>query len=375
LTEVLPERSGPTPRPLASVVITNHDYGRFVGAAIDSALSQSHPAVEVIVVDDGSTDDSARVLASYDDRVTVVMQPCGGQAAACNTGFARSEGGVVVFLDADDLLGRNAVALAVAALAPGTAKVQWPQVTIDEHGSRHGVFPKQPLAHGDLRPLLIEDGPLSFPSAPMSGNAFPRSALDEIMPIPEDYRICADSYLNAMSPLLGSVRTLSRAHGCRRMHGSNWSARPLDRRLADSLDVWTADCRYVRRRLEAEGVTSIGDWNANPFVHSMRRMACALATVVRCTRRGDHVIVVGTAVQHGECALSGRRTVLLDQSATTSTGALRAIDRHRRDGARVLAVAWPAFAWLDQNPLREVLSERHDCIAASDDVVVFALDQ
>src|SRR5262249_53975959 len=142
-----------------------------------------------------------------------------------------------------------------------------------------------------------------------------------------------------------------------------------------SLDVWTADCRYVRRRLEAEGITSIGDWNANPFVHAMRRMACALRTVARCTKRGDQIIVVGTALQHGDCAVCGRRTVLLDQSATTTIGALRAIDRRCREGANALAVAWPAFGWLDQDQLRGALSERYHCVAASDDVVVFALDR
>jgi hypothetical protein len=66
--------------------------------------------------------------------------------------------------------------------------------------------------------------------------------------------------------------------------------------------------------------------------------------------------------------------VLLEQSATTTTSALRAIDRHWKDGARALAVTWRAFAWLDHNQLRGTLSARHDCIAASEDVVVFALD-
>ena len=63
----------------------------------------------MIVVDDGSTDDSRRVIESYGDRVTAIFQENGGQAAAFNTGFAASSGEIVIFLDADDLLAPDAV--------------------------------------------------------------------------------------------------------------------------------------------------------------------------------------------------------------------------------------------------------------------------
>ncbi len=64
----------------ASIVITNHDHGRFVAQAIDSALAQTHAAVEVVVVDDGSTDDSRRIIEGYHDAVTVLFREHGGQA-------------------------------------------------------------------------------------------------------------------------------------------------------------------------------------------------------------------------------------------------------------------------------------------------------
>ena len=150
---------------LASVIVTNHDYGRFVGAAVESALAQSHPAVEVVVVDDGSEDDSRHVLEGLTDRASVVLQACAGQAAACNTGFAHSRGDVVIFLDADDLLGPDAVTAAIAATDAATAKVHWPLRIVDEQGRRGDTFPGQPLAEGDLRSTLVQEGPLTFPSA------------------------------------------------------------------------------------------------------------------------------------------------------------------------------------------------------------------
>ena len=76
----------------ASVVITNHDYGRYLREAVDSALAQTLPDVEVVVVDDGSTDDSPEIVASYGDAIVPVLKTCGGQTSAINAGAERSSG-------------------------------------------------------------------------------------------------------------------------------------------------------------------------------------------------------------------------------------------------------------------------------------------
>ena len=89
---------------LASIIINNYNYGRFLADAIDSALSQTYPHVEVIVVDDGSTDSSRVIIGRYGDRITAVLKENGGQASAFNAGFRVSLGETIVFLDADDIL-------------------------------------------------------------------------------------------------------------------------------------------------------------------------------------------------------------------------------------------------------------------------------
>jgi glycosyltransferase involved in cell wall biosynthesis len=86
---------------LVSVVIPCHNYGRFLGAAIESVLAQGDESIELIVVDDGSTDDTAEVAARYPD-VVYVRQPNLGQAAAQNRGLEAANGEFVLFLDADD---------------------------------------------------------------------------------------------------------------------------------------------------------------------------------------------------------------------------------------------------------------------------------
>src|SRR5215813_5615142 len=87
----------------ASVLINNYNYGRFLAECIESVLSQDFADWEIIVVDDGSTDESADVLAGYGDRIISIMKANGGQASCFNAGFAAASGDIIVLLDADDM--------------------------------------------------------------------------------------------------------------------------------------------------------------------------------------------------------------------------------------------------------------------------------
>lgn len=100
----------------ASIVIPCYNAESFLGKAIESALAQTHPETEVIVVDDGSTDGSAQVAARYEARVRLIRTPHGGGSMARNAGLRIAAGEAVVFLDADDLLGIDTVAHQVRAL-------------------------------------------------------------------------------------------------------------------------------------------------------------------------------------------------------------------------------------------------------------------
>src|SRR4051812_11797773 len=91
-------------RPLASIIINNYNYALYLAAAIESALEQAYPNCEVVVVDDGSTDDSRQIIESYGSQITAIYKANGGQASALNAGFFASEGQIVLFLDADDVL-------------------------------------------------------------------------------------------------------------------------------------------------------------------------------------------------------------------------------------------------------------------------------
>lgn len=92
--------------PLVSVITACYNSAETVGETIESVRGQTYPCIEHIIVDDGSTDDVAEVLKSYaqDDRVVFIQRENGGVSSARNTGFARSKGEFIIFLDADDLL-------------------------------------------------------------------------------------------------------------------------------------------------------------------------------------------------------------------------------------------------------------------------------
>jgi len=204
-----------------SIVINNYNYARFLREAIDSALHQTYQPVEVIVVDDGSTDSSAEVIKSYGDRVTSLFQPNNGQASAFNTGFRVAHGDVVLFLDSDDVLHPNAVERIVLQWNQHYSKIHWRLSVIDSCSASTGkLYPKLPLDSGDLRAQLLKKG--SYTSAPTSGNAFSRSYLEQVMPIPEQsWRGYADCYLLFLAPLHGSIGVITEPLSSYRVHGKN----------------------------------------------------------------------------------------------------------------------------------------------------------
>ena len=230
--------SSASPSVDVDVVITNHNYARFLPEAIESACSQTHPGVHVVVVDDGSTDGSRELLEEFSDRVEVVLKEQGGQASALNAGLVRCRGEALLVLDADDRLRPLAAERVAAALAanPRLAKVQFPMAIVDGDGQPTGEV--KPGGHlraptGDQRraELLF---PFDLPWLPGGGTGFRTEAVRRILPIPAaDYpRSGADWYLVHLTALLGEAALLEEVCAEYRVHGAN--AYQLDR---DEIDL------------------------------------------------------------------------------------------------------------------------------------------
>lgn len=212
-----------------SIVVNNFNYGRYLRQAIDSALAQRYRPLEVIVVDDGSRDNSAAIIAGYGDAITAIFQENRGQAAAFNSGFTHCRGRIVIFLDADDMLLPDTVARVAGAFnrQQDLARVQYRLAIIEASGHLTGDL-KPPaalrLASGDLRAQVLRH-PDDLRWQPTSGNAFAASVLREILPIPTAaYRTSADYYLSNLTPLFGPVASLDFVGGLYRIHGENQEA-------------------------------------------------------------------------------------------------------------------------------------------------------
>lgn len=234
------------------VVVTNHNYARFLPEAIESACAQTHPDVHVVVVDDGSTDGSRELLRGYEERVEVVLKEQGGQASALNAGLERCRGEVLLVLDADDVLRPRAAERVAAAFAAGPAlsKVQFPMEIVDAEGRPTGLV--KPGGHlrapvGDQRRAELAF-PFDLPWLPGGGTGFRTEAVRRILPIPAaDYpRSGADWYLVHLTALLGEAALLEEVCASYRVHGGNAYELARDR----------IDLGHVREAIAFAGATT-----------------------------------------------------------------------------------------------------------------------
>jgi len=209
------------PPPKITVLICNYNYGLFVGEAIESVLAQTYPHVELIVVDDGSTDTSRDVIERY-STLTKIFKENGGQTSAIKAALSHITGDVVVILDSDDLL----VPIACATIARGwnarLSLLQYGLEQRDGEGRVLGRYPDQPFLHGREREFVLTYG--YIPSSPTSGNAFSRQHLETaFQPNAYQDRSFPDGYLIFTAPLYGEVLSLDEVLGIYRIHGQNAS--------------------------------------------------------------------------------------------------------------------------------------------------------
>src|ERR1044072_3241688 len=132
----------PMQEPLITVVTPSYNQGRFIRATIESVLSQDYPNIEYIVMDGGSSDETAAVARYYAGRLTFISEKDRGQSHAINKGFRMARGSVLAWLNSDDLFLPGAVRAAVDALIadPSAGAVYGEGWLIDESGQRTSRF-------------------------------------------------------------------------------------------------------------------------------------------------------------------------------------------------------------------------------------------
>ncbi|HET6146494.1 MAG TPA: glycosyltransferase family A protein [Polyangia bacterium] len=242
--------------PFISVIIPCYNYARHVAQAIESAIGQAYPRREVIVVNDGSTDDSPAVISRYAGAAHIIDQPNQGHIAACNRGFAASRGDLVIFLDADDWLEPGALEAIAAAWYPACAKVQFDLRIVDGAGTDLGRRFCNFSADYDaerVRRSFRRSGTYRWPVT--SGNAYARWFLNRLFPL--RIALAPDGTLNTVAPVYGDVVSIPRVLGAYRLHGANmWSSDGLDHaRLPARIQLRQSEVALMREHAARAGVT------------------------------------------------------------------------------------------------------------------------
>ncbi|MEM7591914.1 MAG: glycosyltransferase [Cyanobacteria bacterium P01_A01_bin.83] len=201
-------------KPTVSIIINNFNYGQFLGKAIDSALSQSYPFIEVLVVDDGSTDNSRELIDSYDSKIVSLFKKNEGQASAFNAGFEACKGEIICFMDADDVFLNHKIE-EVVKVFNNYSDIGWffhalHLVDIDTKDivGKTRVLPswsQTKMAEKCNLKSYMENGKIPFYLPPTSGLCFRRSLLEQIFPLPVTFiKTHADVYLRSCATWLGS---------------------------------------------------------------------------------------------------------------------------------------------------------------------------
>ena len=218
-------------QPLVSILINNYNYGTFLPKAIDSALNQTYLNCEVIVVDDGSADNSRNIIANYGNKITAIFQKNQGQGSAFNTGFRASKGEIIFFLDADDLFVPTKVAEVV---------------TIFEQNHEIGwCFHRQKLVKNENQELLVAKNSEkldleriydltqiiprgrnynshlpNYGLPATSALCFRKTLLTKILPMPET-KILSDNYIKELALALTPGYMTPQQLSIQTIHGKN----------------------------------------------------------------------------------------------------------------------------------------------------------
>ena len=250
-----------TDSPLVSILINNYNYGRFLGDAIDSALNQTYPNREVVVVDDGSTDNSREIISSYQDKVIPVLKKNGGQASAFNAGFEASKGDIICFLDSDDIFLPEKVTEVVEVFRQHQ-DIGWcfNRVRLVDTNTCEllGLSRESLSGKCDFRLQMRIMGRRPFVPPATSGLSFTRSLLQQILPMPEASGVTiSDAYLKTTAIALSKGYLFDKQLSIQKIHSNNIYTSKNNKQLQAKISIltayamrnnWSFLSRYANRR-------------------------------------------------------------------------------------------------------------------------------
>ncbi len=251
------------PAPLVSVIIPCYNQAHFLSDAINSARKQTYSPLEIIVVDDGSSDNTSEVAASYED-VYCMRQHNQGLSAARNAGFRNSTGSFLVFLDADDRLLPNAIEAGASALNshPDCAFVYGHLVLIAADGSPL-LTPKQVCVENDHCLELLRRDYIWTPGVVM----YRRAVFESTLGFDTLIDACADCDLNIRIARDWPVHCHGQIILEYRKHGANMSKK-AGMMLRTAMAAHRSQFKIVRGNADLEHAWKAGGRSAQEYFGS-----------------------------------------------------------------------------------------------------------
>jgi glycosyltransferase involved in cell wall biosynthesis len=247
------------PKPSVSVLIDTYNHEQFIAQAINSVLEQdmSMADVEIVVVDDGSTDRTAEIVRKFEPRVRLLSKANGGQASAFNAGIPECHGEIIAFLDGDDwwLPEKLAKVLAVFDMNPAIGMVGHGTIATYGDGQQHTEVLKEAARFSLTSPEGVRMFRVrkNFLGTRTSVRA---EVLAKLLPVPEAIRIEADEFVFTMAAALSEVYILPEALFHYRLHGENqFSLAGFDQnRVRRKQESLAHLAEHLTTRLRAAGV-------------------------------------------------------------------------------------------------------------------------
>jgi glycosyltransferase involved in cell wall biosynthesis len=258
--------------PLVSILVGNYNYANYIRQTIESVLHQTYTKWELIICDDGSTDQSIAVIGPYlerDHRIRLLRKSNGGHTSALNAAFAVCRGDLVCLLDSDDLFLPAKLERVTQACeaSPQKGVIVHRVIRVNEFRRRQGVWPlSNSLPDGWYGPDLLRSGGILPYTPPTSGLTLRREIAVRLFPLPTSppLHMCPDQVLMRLAPLMTEVGSLPEALAEYRLHRTNTyghrtvSAHSIDRELELSQALWDAQYQFlsnIKPEIAAELVT------------------------------------------------------------------------------------------------------------------------
>jgi glycosyltransferase involved in cell wall biosynthesis len=243
--------------------MANYNYAKYIADGIQSVLSQTYPKWELIVCDDGSTDESIGVIERFarpDSRIHLITKSNGGHASALNAAYAACAGDVICLLDSDDLYHSTKIERVVEGFRshPESGMIAHRVIRVDSKRRMQGILPLMAsLPAGWCAPDMLANGGVLSPLPPTTGFSIRGEIAKLIFPVPAERPLhyAPDQVLMRLAPLLTNVAKIDDPLAEYRLHGKNSfetakiSVASIDRDILVNERLWEVQRSFLSRLL------------------------------------------------------------------------------------------------------------------------------